>query len=79
MMTQTKQLRGYVDLTPTWTGVLPLLVEVAFSQNQGAREPAWIELKRMAKIADAATKYGSSARTPEDLQAFHQELAEVPA
>jgi hypothetical protein len=43
----------YVDVTPTWRGILPLLVELATNANtQEARDTAWKELRRMAEIAD---------------------------
>jgi len=43
----------YVDCTPTWRGILPLLVELAMNANtQEARDTAWKELGRMAEIAD---------------------------
>lgn len=43
----------YVDCTPTWRGILPLLVELAMNANTSeARDTAWKELCRMAEIAD---------------------------
>ena len=43
----------YVDVTPTWRGILPLLVELAMNANtQEARDTAWKELRRMSEIAD---------------------------
>lgn len=43
----------YVDCTPTWRGILPLLVELATNAGTSeARETAWKELRRMAEIAD---------------------------
>lgn len=39
---------GTIDLTPSWSGVLRLLVEAA---NRGNSD-AWSELERMARLAD---------------------------
>lgn len=53
-MSADKKLVGMIDLTPTWEGVLPLLIEIA---TQGATEKgraeARAELQRMARIADS--------------------------
>lgn len=43
-----------VDITPTWRGVLRLLVTVAHdAETAAARASAWKELERMADLADA--------------------------
>lgn len=43
-----------IDITPTWRGVLRLLVTVANdAETATARANAWIELERMADLADA--------------------------
>ncbi len=50
-----KKLIGTINLTPTWGAILPVLVEVAVNGNApGCREAAWVELRRLAKIADDA-------------------------
>lgn len=42
-------------LPPTWTGVLPLYLEVATAGNtEAGRKAANEELQRMARIADSA-------------------------
>ncbi|QOC54175.1 hypothetical protein [Caulobacter vibrioides] len=41
-----------VDLTPTWAGLLPVLVELAHEGNGTARPLARQELERMAQAAD---------------------------
>lgn len=47
--------RKYIDATPTWRAVLPLLVEAAANGDTSeARANAMLELQRMADIADAA-------------------------
>lgn len=56
-MSKATELTGRtVDLTPTWRGVLRLLVETA-TNNQSTpagRAAAWSELERMAALADDA-------------------------
>lgn len=41
-----------VDLTPTWSGILPLLIEGARSDAYSARQASLLELRRMAAMAD---------------------------
>jgi hypothetical protein len=42
-----------VDVTPTWLGLLPMLLELTRpSINQDARQMAFKELARMAEAAD---------------------------
>lgn len=44
---------GVIDLTPTWAGVLPMLVEVAANGTSlSGRMAAMGELKRLAQITD---------------------------
>jgi hypothetical protein len=43
-----------VDMTPTWRGILPLLVEIAADRRNPGSDTAWQELRRMADIADEA-------------------------
>lgn len=44
----------YIDLTPTWAGVLPIYLAVLENPNAGhdGRTAAREELARMAKLAD---------------------------
>jgi hypothetical protein len=45
----------YIDLTPTWTGLLPgLLAAYAHGTQPATRQLAYDELKRMARAADMA-------------------------
>lgn len=47
-----------IDLTPTWAGILPVLLEVY--ENAGTpqgRQQAKGELVRMARLADQAVAY----------------------
>lgn len=48
--------RGSVDLTPTWSGVLPALLWGYKDGSETAQRLALEELTRMAKIADGAKK-----------------------
>ena len=41
-----------IDLTPTWTGILPALAQLYIQRDKGGMA----ELNRMAEIADAAGK-----------------------
>ena len=40
-----------IDMTPTWSDILPLLLEL--TQNSNTYKDAAFELARMAKLADA--------------------------
>jgi hypothetical protein len=43
----------YMDLTPTWQEILPVLLELhANATTYEAKKTAFAELNRMAKIAD---------------------------
>lgn len=43
-----------IDLTPTWSGILPGLLEVIENGDSfAARDTARAELRRMARLADA--------------------------
>ena len=45
----------YIDVTPTWLAVLPVLVEIAANaKTPGARRDAMEQLERMASAADHA-------------------------
>lgn len=41
-----------VDVTPTWSGILPALLTLLHSENAEARFVAQKELERMARLAD---------------------------
>lgn len=43
---------GYVDITPTWAGVLPMLLALVTDGNAEGRDFARSELRKMAKAAD---------------------------
>lgn len=51
---QPKKQVGTIDLTPTWVGVLPLLLAAYSEGTPHGRQLAYAELLRMAKIADQA-------------------------
>jgi hypothetical protein len=43
-----------IDITPTWEGILPVLVEVAVNGTSlEGRKEAMNELRRLARIVDA--------------------------
>lgn len=46
------KLVGTIDFSPTWEGLLPLLLENATSKNESVRNNTLDELKRMARSAD---------------------------
>lgn len=48
-----------IDCTPTWEGILPLLLENAQSTKESVRTSTLEELKRMARLAD---KYNQLAK-----------------
>lgn len=41
-----------VDVTPTWQGILPLLIELLQNGNDAGQRTAREELAKMAKAAD---------------------------
>jgi hypothetical protein len=50
-----RKVVGYVDLTPSWTGVLPLYLAALSDGTPTAKAAAREELTRMARLADMAT------------------------
>jgi hypothetical protein len=55
-------MERFIDVTPTWSGILPLLVELATNATTSkAREDSWKELRRMAAIADDAVEASKAA------------------
>ena len=43
-----------IDITPTWEGILPVLLNLLKSKSPEARECGIDELTKMARIADGA-------------------------
>ena len=43
----------YIDMTPTWEGILPLLLTLLENANAEGKHTAKTELMKMAKLADA--------------------------
>jgi len=43
----------YIDMTPTWEGILPILIAGIENGTFESRKTAIEELMRMAKLADA--------------------------
>lgn len=48
----TKRLVGTINLTPTWAGVLPILIAALEDGTDEGRKLAKLELASMAKAAD---------------------------
>jgi len=42
-----------IDITPTWSAILPLLIIAIENGNDEGKRAARTELKRMAELADA--------------------------
>tara|TARA_R100000306_G_C4260552_1_gene85077 strand:+ start:154 stop:423 length:270 start_codon:yes stop_codon:yes gene_type:complete len=56
-----------LDATPTWSGLLPVLVEQAAGSTGSSPEAsstAWAELRRMASIADGVVDATSDDHNP---------------
>lgn len=45
-----------IDITPTWSGLLPALLDLLQSKKPDVRQQAYDELVRMAKAADLFNK-----------------------
>ena len=57
----------YINLTPTWEGILPaLLAVVTNGETVEARKTAEDELRRMARLADAYVEGVHGARLDDD-------------
>lgn len=52
MAVTEKTFIGTIDITPSWGQIMPVLVDLAHSNNMKARDTAYAELTRMAKLAD---------------------------
>lgn len=48
-----KRQIGMIDITPTWRGVLPVLLELIANGTPEGRKLAIEELRKMANLADA--------------------------
>lgn len=51
-----------IDITPTWEGILPVLLELLKSSSAEARSCGIDELTRMARIADGARNIRKGTR-----------------
>jgi hypothetical protein len=70
---QGKRPAGFVDLTPTWSAVLPILLTALEYGNQAGKASARIELTRMATLADEYVKHakrGSQVLDPVPAEPF---------
>jgi hypothetical protein len=69
-----------VDITPTWKGVLRLMVEVAGNgTSEKGRQSAWAELTRMADLADRYVAEHSPAPEPAPDPLMDSDTARVEA
>lgn len=62
-MTSERETVTYVDMTPTWEGLLPVLLEIYCKGSSKGKADILLELQRMAKAADmavAASKIGEA-------------------
>lgn len=50
--TLAKRPAGTIDLTPTWSGILPVLIALIRDGNEAGQASAMLELNRMAQLAD---------------------------
>ena len=46
----------YIDLTPTWEGIVPILLQILEYGDEKGKDFPIGEIKRMAKIADKYSK-----------------------
>lgn len=53
-----------IDITPSWRGILPLLVALIENSNEEGRATALEELGRMAAAADAYNELVEAKRGP---------------
>lgn len=60
-MNTSKQVKS-INVTPTWRGILPMLVALIENSNDKGRSAAIAELQRMADAADAYNKLSDSSR-----------------
>jgi hypothetical protein len=58
-----KRAAGFVDLTPTWSGILPLFITALTEGNAAAQATARLELARMADLADKYNALSKAKRT----------------
>ena len=49
-----------VDITPTWSEMVPVLLRLLTSENHKAREVAIVEMHRMARLADKMKAHNNS-------------------
>jgi hypothetical protein len=60
---QNKTLIGVIDCTPTWRGILPVLLLLITDANAKGQAEAREELQRMADLADRYVAIGRTNAT----------------
>lgn len=63
--TEAVHPRG-IDITPTWSGVLPIFLAALEYGTKGGRTSARVELARMARLADMQAQSAKVASVPTD-------------
>jgi hypothetical protein len=63
---EAKPMPEYVDITPSWSGILPLLLAAYENGSFQGKAEAIIELKRMAKLADQWVAHEKAAKDAEE-------------
>lgn len=53
-----------IDLTPTWTQILPMLLHVIEHGEEPGKQAVRDELRRMAKAADAWNENARNSQEP---------------
>lgn len=61
MVTEKTRI-GTIDITPTWSSLVPALVALIENSNHKGRQVAMDELKRMAELADAYVKIQKASK-----------------
>ena len=56
----------YIDVTPTWEAILPVLVTILEDGTEKGKRAATSELQRMAKLADRYVTLQAEAAKPND-------------
>ena len=59
--------RTYIDLTPTWSGMLGTLRMLIENGDATGRKTAWAELVRMAALADERNEFATILRGKETI------------
>lgn len=67
--TDDKVQVGTVDLTPLWSELLPMMLEIYHTGNDGQRDTLRAEFQKMARAADAYNVMARANRAAAKLEA----------